>query len=376
MLDLASLALVAVMFVGSVIGDAALFGDPLRLHISVPSHVADAGFTEQAAEQIFANEVARIGDVMSIVPTPSIQVSSMPSVFAAMAKPLNLEDLVVALQRQVGRDVVRIEGEVMESPQGKGLEMLVTAQSPREPPIRLRMQQPDGDPVALVERASKALLTQVSPYRVALSDFAAFIRGDTAAMPRVREMIGAALAQPWTRNRATERVMLCNLLGVAAMFDGDLAGADRQFALGLASPGALIGAYGTIHLNRALLALAQQHTADAIAEYKEALAQTRGMNLAGYDSRLFTLAALIAWAQGDTAQSEQLLRCAIALTPEDGMPYDYLERLLAARGDSAGAAEVKATAAEQPRFDLDFPALAMSEIWVDPVKGGLQRRTD
>src|SRR5690349_3871631 len=105
--DVTTLALVFGLFFGAVIGDAALFGDPLRVQIGVPSRLADAGFPEEVAERIFATEAARIGEVQSIVPTPSVQISSSPSIFAAMAKPLNLEDLVVTLQHQVGRDVVQ-----------------------------------------------------------------------------------------------------------------------------------------------------------------------------------------------------------------------------------------------------------------------------
>jgi tetratricopeptide (TPR) repeat protein len=375
-IDLTSLALLAGLFFGAVIGDAALFGDPLRLQISVPTRLANAGFTEGAAEQIFANEVARIGEVLSIVPTPSVEVSSSRSIFAAMAKPLNLEDLVVTLQRQVGRDVVQIRGQVMESPQGKGLEMLVSAQSPRELPVSLRMQQPDGDPVALVERASKEVLAQISPYRVALTDFVALIRGDPSAMGRVRERADAALSQPWTRTRATERVMLYNLLGVAAMIDGDLAAAEQEFARGVATPGALPAAHGTIALNRAFLALAQQRPAEALADYKEALAKTASVNLAGYSSRLITMAALISWAEGDTVAAERLLRQATASDPDNRMGYLYLGRLLAEKGDGSGAEAVRAAAAGQARYELDYPALAMSELWVDPVKGGLERRPE
>jgi hypothetical protein len=375
-IDLTSLALLAGLFFGAVIGDAALYGDPLRLQISVPSRLADAGFTEEAAERIFANEVARIGEVLSIVPTPSVQVNSSPSIFAAIAKPLNLEDLVVTVQRQVGRDVVQIHGAVMESPTGKGLDMLITAESPRELPISLRLQQPDGDPVALVDRASKEVLAQVSPYRVALTDFAALLRGDATATGRIREMASDALGHPWTQTRATERVMLHNLLGVTSMLDGDLATAQREFELGYATPGALPAALGTISLNRALLDLAQKRTDAALADYKDALVKTSGVDLAGYNSRLITMAALITWAQGDLAQAASLLQRAIEVRPQNRAPYEYLARMMEARGDSAGAAAMRAASEIQPHYELDFPALAMSELFVDPIKGGLERRRD
>lgn len=373
-IDLTSLALLAGLFFGAVIGDAALFGDPLRVQMGVPTELNDAGFTEQAAEQIFANEVAEIGQVLSVVPTPSVEVSTSPSIFAAIAKPLNLEDLVVTLQRRAGRDVVEIDGHVMRSPDGKGLVMMISAVKPGELPISVLLQQPDGNPVVLVQRASKEVLARLSPYRVALTEFAALLRGDKTAMGQVREVAEAALARPWTPHRATERVMLYNLLGVTALIEGDIAGAQQQFDRGLESPGGVPAARAGILLNRGFVALVQRRSDEALAYYKQALAESRNFKLAGYESRMATTAALIAWAMGDTRQAEDDLRLAVTMSPDNHMAYYYLARLLEAKGDGAGAAAMRRAAAALPRFDLDFPGLAISELMLDPLSGGLDLR--
>src|SRR6185503_15455822 len=105
-LDLTSLMIVAGLFLGLVVGDAALFGDPVQVQISVPSKVSDTGFTEAAAEQVFAAKVAEMGQARSIVHTPSVQISTRPSILAAMAKPLSLDNVVIAIQSQAGVDVV------------------------------------------------------------------------------------------------------------------------------------------------------------------------------------------------------------------------------------------------------------------------------
>jgi len=51
----------------------------------------------------------------------------------------------------------------------------------------------------------------------------------------------------------------------------------------------------------------------------------------------------------------------------------YLAQLLEAKGDAAGAAAERAVAADIQRFDIDIPALAQSDFWVDPVQGGIKR---
>jgi len=48
--------------------------------------------------------------------------------------------------------------------------------------------------------------------------------------------------------------------------------------------------------------------------------------------------------------------------------------LLEARGDAAGAAAERAVAADVRRFDVPIPAMAQSELWVDPLQGGVRRR--
>jgi hypothetical protein len=118
MIDLTSLFLMAGIFLAAVVGDAALFGDRVQVHISVPTKVSDNGFTEAAAEQVFAAQVAEMGRAISIVETPSVQISTRPTILAALAKPLNLENVVVAIQSQAGADVVTVHGVIMAGATG------------------------------------------------------------------------------------------------------------------------------------------------------------------------------------------------------------------------------------------------------------------
>jgi hypothetical protein len=113
-IDFTTLLLAAGLFFGLVIGDATLLGDPLRVRIVVPARVADTGFTEAVAEHLFLSEAARVGRALSIVRTSGVEVSSRGSVLAAIAKPLSLDQVVVALQSRVGIDVVSVDAAVLD----------------------------------------------------------------------------------------------------------------------------------------------------------------------------------------------------------------------------------------------------------------------
>ena len=71
------------------------FGNKLQVHITVPEKLVASGFTQEAAEQLFLAEVARVAQVPSIVRTPEADVNSRPSVLEALVKPLHLGDVVV-----------------------------------------------------------------------------------------------------------------------------------------------------------------------------------------------------------------------------------------------------------------------------------------
>jgi tetratricopeptide (TPR) repeat protein len=373
-IDFTTLLLAAGLFFGLVIGDATLLGDPLRVRIAVPTRVADTGFTEAVAEHLFLSEAARVGQALSIVRTPGVEVSSRGSVLAAVAKPLSLDQVVVALQSRVGIDVVSVDAAVLDKDDG-ALEMVIFVTKPDEALAKIKLTQADGNPVALVEHGSLAVLEEVSPYRVALTAFSDAVRRDGASPSEAKATATRAVARPWIPAHATERVMLYNLLGLAALFDGDFAGAAARFDLADAIPEASPAARGTVALNRAFVAVAQQRPAAALAYYTAGRAASADVALPGYDAKINTLAGLVAWSRDDTERAERLFRLAIASLPRDEAPHFYLAQLLAAKCDAAGAAAERTAAGNSRRFGVEIPALAQSEFWVDPVKGGIKRRS-
>jgi hypothetical protein len=193
-------------------------------------------------------------------------------------------------------------------------------------------------------------------------------------LKRAKEIATEAVARPWDASRASEQVVLHNLLAMFALLNGDHAEADVQFSLTDAIPDAQPAAHGVIELSRSFLAVAARRTADAERHYRGGKALTASVQLPGWSARLSTPGALIAWSRGDLVRTEALLRAAIAEMPQDEAPRAYLAQLLEARGDSAGATAERVAAADGRRFDTEIPAQAQSLFWVDPVHGGLKRR--
>jgi tetratricopeptide (TPR) repeat protein len=374
-IDFTTILIAAGLFFGLVIGDATLFGNPLRIQISVPTKLADTGFTEKVAERLFLSEAARVERVLSIVDTPGVEVSLHGSVLAAVAKALSLEQVVVALQKRVGVGVTSIEAAVLDKA-GGGLEMVIFITKPDEAPAKIKLAQPDGNAVALFEHGSLAVLEEVSPYRVALTAFTHALGSDRAPPSEAKKVASAATARPWVAAHATERVMLHNLLGLIALFDSDFAGAEAQFDLTDAIQQAAPAARGTVAINRAFVAVAQKRPAEALAYYNTALEESAHVALPGYDAKIDTLAGLVAWSRGDIPRAEKLFRLASELLPDDEAPHFYLAKLLAAKGDDAGAAAERSAAVISHRFAVEVPALAQSEFWVDPVNGGLSGAAD
>jgi hypothetical protein len=373
-IDLSTIAILASLFLGAVVGNAVWFGDPLQVQFAVPAKLVEQGFTEATAEQLFVSEAARVSQVVSAVHTPEVHARSNPSVVAAVAKPLGLDNLVVALQGQLGLHLVFVQGAVLSNATGGALDMVIFVTEPLEPVVRLELTQADGSPTALVRRGSQLVLEHVSPYRVALTDFSEGIAGDAPALARAKDLATRALARHWVPGRATERVMLHNLLGITALLDGDMAAAEAQFRLTDAIPDVLPAARGTVALNRAFVAVAQRRPAQAVAYFKAGLALSAGVDLAGYQARIAMLGGLVAWSAGDMDKAEAWLRKAIADLPDDAAPHVYLAQLLEAKGEAAGAAAERAVAADVRRFGVDILAIAQSEFWVDPVQGGIKRR--
>jgi hypothetical protein len=370
--DITTLVLLAGIVVSLIASEAALYGDTLTLHINVSPKIVQAGFDGPTAEQIFVAESARIVRGESIIPTPTLRVSSRPTVVSALATPLQLNTVVGALQDQFGYDRLVVNAAVV-SAENNVLRMLIVVEQPHQTPEQIQLSQADGDPAALVRRGADITMSRVSPYRVAQADYIRGLDNDPAALKEAGETALRYLARPWEPAKASERAMLYNLLAMLAMLDDKLPTAETQLSLVDPIPGVLPEARGIVALNRAFLSVAAKRPPEALAFFKAGEKLASGITLPDFGTRITVLGGLVAWSAGDMAQAEKSFRAAIAAAPNNEGPHFYLAQLLTSKGDEAGAAVERDAAAAALPFRTRIPVLAQSIFLVDLVKGGIKR---
>ena len=386
--DLTSLFIIAGILFGLLAGDAAIYGDTLRVQIAVAQSLHNAGFTEASAESVFMAEAARIVRGVSIIPVPSLRVNSSPSVITALAKPLNLDTVVAAMQNQLGIDHLQVScalltevdsnkgatgGAVRPLTPGK-LDMIVVVVQPRRTPVQTVLEQPDGDVTALVKRGAGWAMEQVSPFRVVLAHFIAGVAGDVEELPLARSAADRFLHKPWDPTRASERALTRNVLALIALLDNKLADAEQQLVMAEATPDVLPQAQAEIALNRSFLAVTQKRPDEAARLLALSREQSEQVDLPGFGTQLDLQEGLIAWSSGRPKDAEEKFRQVIAAEPNSETAHHYLAQLLATTGDAAGAASEQKAEGVSHRFDIRSQDLAVVLFWTDPVNGGVTRR--
>jgi hypothetical protein len=371
--DLTTLITAVGLLFGVIVGDAAIFGNALYVSIAIPSKLQSSGLSQSTAEQVFIAEVNRYLEQPSILPTPSVSTSSASSLPMALAKPLQLQDVVYSVQSMIhDYGVVRVDGSVVADAQGSGLNMYVVLSNPPDPPVSISLAQPDGNAKALIEKAARETMLSIGPFRVAITDFKDGTAGDPAGFDRCKQTIAAGLSEGWDPRPlgATEDVLLFNLKGVLAIRDKNLVEAAQDFTQAKTIPGAYAGAYGVVSLNQAFLAIAQNKPKEAALRYNEGTATVGALHREGIVARLTTMAGLVAWSEGQNAVAERDFRAAIANSDTDPMPHLYLAQLLAAHGDTTGAATERQAAGNVERYDPGYRSFAFSNSQFDLVHGG------
>jgi hypothetical protein len=389
MLDFTTLFIIAGLAIGILAGNAAIYGDTVRVQIAVAQSLNAAGFTEASAEAVFLAEAGKIVRGESIIPAPQVRVNTSPSVVTALAKPLNLDSLVTALQNQLGINHLLVSGAVLaETGAGKPtegtpvrpltpgtrLDMVVVVAQPHQTPVQTVLEQPDGDATTLVKRGAAWAMEQVAPYRVVLAHFLDGIQGDPAELSRANAAADRFLRRPWDPAKASDRAMTHNVLALMALLENRIADADAQLALAESTPDALPQARSEIALNHSFVALTQARPSKAAALLAESREDAAHLDLPGFVANLDIQEGLVDWANGDTAQAEAKFRAVIAMVPDSETAHHYLGRLLAMRGDAKGATTEEQTELISHSFEKRTQGLAVALFWTDPVKGGVVRR--
>ena len=374
--DLTTLALLASLFLGAVVGQAALFGDTLRVRITVPPGVQETGFTETVAEALFSTEAARIIRGESIVPAPAVRIHSQPTVLSALVQPLRLQEVVPALQDQLGIDVLSVDAALLRGgdPAKTPLEMVVMITRPNGDPEQTRIPSKDNDPVHLVRDAAQWTMERISPYRVALANFLSGTEGDPDGFTRARQTATRALSEPWTLAHASERAMHYNILALVAAANNDLPSALAAYRSLAQIPQVMPAVRAEASLNEAIIALAMKDPDRAAALTAQARAGAASVDLVAFPADLELVEALVAWGQGDLAKAERGFRRVADEAPSNEAGHRYLGKLLAARGDAEGSAKALNQALAVHRSQPLQQEVAVQLFWVDPVAGGLTRR--
>lgn len=372
-MDLTTLLTVATLFLSVVAGNAALFGESLFASIAVPKSLETAGFDKPTAERLFAGELARYTQHDAILPTPNVTISSRPSIAAALAKPLQMQDVVQAIQSQIRTDVASVSGAIMQTAAGKPLSILMTVHAPPDPPVTVELNQADGEVRALMQSAAREAMIIIAPYRVALTDLSNILAGDPTAIQTAEQTARRGLTQPWDPSiqGATEAALLHNLLGVLATLRNDKAQAQYHFTMVHTTPGAARSAYGLAFMNQAFLALTERRGAEARALFDQGSAKMERHLPTDLTDRFQVLDALIHWQGGNIARAETLLREVAASVPVDVEPLYYLGRLIQERGNATTERAAR-EAALVKRYDRHYSFLTHTIYGLNVKTGALE----
>ncbi len=122
---------------------------------------------------------------------------------------------------------------------------------------------------------------------------------------------------------ATEIVLLRNLLAIIAMIDGDRTDATKHFTLAAAVPGGEPAGYGLLLLNQAFFAIADKRPEEARRLFQDGEKAVQSVVSPGFHGRIMVLKGLVAWANGDKTEAEQLFRHAVAKAYDDDEAHRY-----------------------------------------------------
>lgn len=372
-MDIGTLLVIVGMLLGAVIGDAVLFGKTMRIDFSLPPAVTAQGMTQEAAEQLFIAEFARLADIAFILPFPTIAQANKDSLLAVVAKPLKIDPVVEVIQSKFGSDVVSMRFAMMKGPGPDENTLFGVVTRPNGSSTRYTRIGPDKRPDELVEQMARHIASEALPYRVALADYLTGVQGDPEGFTRARKLAHNALANGFDKSTATQRAMLYNTLGLLAVHQNDLAAADALWATGMQVPMANGTAYAILAVNRAFVALGRKDAKQARAMYDIALASRTMPYLGYFDHHLDIVNSLITWGEGDREAADAgLVQAGHNLVADTALTYRAT--IAAEQGRDADAKSFAEKAAFLKTLKSIHPDLVGSVFWVNPTKGGLTLR--
>ncbi len=372
-MDIGTLLVLASLLFGAVVGDAVVFGKTMRVDVTLPKSVESHGFTQDAAENMFISEFARLSDIPFILPFPTVAQASKDSLLSVVAKPLKIDPIVELLQDKFGSERVTMKL-VMIDGDGNGnseLHALITDSNGLVGKVMLA--GPERAPSALVEAMARRIASDTLPYRVALTYYNEGLRGQATGFSEARDLANKTLQLGFDKTKATQRAMLFNVLGLVTAQEGNFIAADERFADGMQVPVVSGTARAIIAANRAMMALSRKDAKAARAFHTIAMAEKTMPYLDYFDQHLVIIDGLIRWAEGDLDGAEaQFLAVERYLLGDTALTYRAELLRFSNRTEEANALTAKAAFLKTIRNQ--HPDLIGSVFWVDPIAGGLRRR--
>lgn len=372
-MDFGTLFLIASFMLGGIVGDAVLFGKTMRVNFSLPKVIEAQGFTQDAAESVFISELVRLSDIPFILPFPTVAQASKDSLMSVVAKPLRIDPLVELLQDKFGSDRVNMKMLMFEGEVDGTMDLHALVTLPNGQAMTLKRTGKTRNPYGLVEAMARAIATEALPYRVALSHYDQGLKGRADGFAVAKDLANRTLAEGFDKTKAQQRAMLFNVLGLIAMHENDPAGAELRWSEGMDVPLASGTARAILATNRAYLALSRRDIPAARQLYDMAMAFKKRPYLEYFDRHLTIFDGVILWGEGDLIAAEERFLSVETFVLGD-TALTYRSRLLAFRNRQEEAASLATKAAFLKTIRNEHPDLIGSVFWVDPIRGGMQRR--
>jgi tetratricopeptide (TPR) repeat protein len=359
-MDPMSIAMALALALGLLGADAALSANTLGVHINVPSELGSRGITREIAEEVFANEVARMAQTPSLLAPLEVRSSSEPTVIGAVAKALHLDEITFAMQRTIGLNPMRLTGTVM--PADASTRFVMTASSSSTGSFMIDIKSVDSDYVELIRRAAQLTIERVSPYRAALYHFSEAAKSPKPDFSRTEVIAQRDLQEQLRTETVVRRAFFHNLLGIVALMRDDDRAADH-FQAAIDHMPTLAAA----HLNLAFLDVYRDRYGVAIERVKGVLQPKPMTKVPQLLAAAYTTWGVAAWALGRHDEAEAKFAQAAEEYWGTAAAYDYWGDMLIALGrTSEGEAKKQLAIANLPFFE-NFPEVALLYFDLDPA---------
>lgn len=300
-------------------------------HISVPTTLADAGYTPQVVEVRLVEEMRRIEEeAKSTAETRSLASDGKPSLAATLGETFGALEFVRSVQANTGLIAYSFDGEIVAK--GDRLQFALRgeghdARGPRASSVV--RERPAAEIDELIADVALDAMAVVDPYIRAAYQFAKDLPGGDFTATRTR--IDLLLAEPQQRSR----LWGTNLKGMVLAIEGNRAGALAEFERALTlDPG-----FTPSLLNRGILLAQDGRHADAIATFRQVIALPPPADAPKLHAAAYTEWGISLVSLGHMKEAEDAFRYAIDIHPEYGEAYEKWAELLMATNRPDAAAE-------------------------------------